>query len=121
MDMKRFATCSRADPTTCFEASNAQILTGRWGLSRHLLKTRDNSASRPSAPCMKRANGPSSLHSPFSAPGRTFSWEVELEAALGVLPVEVGFRRIVDGIKAEERIAVAVGMIEVDDKNEETP
>ena len=38
-----------------------------------------------------------------------------------MLSVEVGFRRIVEGIKAEERIAVAVGMIDVDDRNEESP
>ena len=38
-----------------------------------------------------------------------------------MLPVDVGFRRTVDGIKAEERMAVAVGMIEVDEKNKVTP
>ena len=67
--MKRLATCKRADPTTCFEASKAHILIGRCGLSLHLLYTRDSKASSPRAACMKRAKGPRSLHSPFSAPG----------------------------------------------------
>ena len=68
IDISRFAMCSNAEPTTCFDASKAQIFTGRWGLSRHLLKTSDNRAMSPNAPCMNRAKGPRSLHSPFSAP-----------------------------------------------------
>ncbi len=67
---------------TCFEASKAQILTGRCGLSLHLLNTSDSSASSPRAPWMKRANGPSSLHSPPSAPGLDPSPSVELDAAV---------------------------------------
>ena len=69
MDMKRFAVCNNTDPRTCFDASKAQILTGRWGRSRHLLYTSDNRASAPKAPCTTREKGPSKRHSPFSAPG----------------------------------------------------
>lgn len=64
--MSRFAIWSSIDPTTCFETSNPQILSGRCGLSLHLLYTSDNSARAPNAPCMKTANGPSNWHSPFS-------------------------------------------------------
>lgn len=66
--MKRLAMCNSTEPTTCFDASKAHILTGRCGLSRHRLYTNDNNANAPSAPWIKRANGPSSLHSPFFAP-----------------------------------------------------
>lgn len=37
MDMKTFAAWTSTEPKTCLETSKNQILTGRWGLSRHLL------------------------------------------------------------------------------------
>lgn len=88
IDISRLATCSNAEPTTCFEASKAQIFIGRWGLSRHRLKTSTSSAKTPSAPCMKRAKGPSNLHSPFSEPGLDSPPDVELMEEVGIM-VEV--------------------------------
>ena len=50
IDMKRFATCNSAEPTTCLDASKAHILTGRCGRSRHLLYTKESKANKPRAP-----------------------------------------------------------------------
>lgn len=83
--MNKFAMCSSTDPKTCFEASNAQILSGRCGRSRHLLYTSDRRASAPRAACINRAKGPSRRHSPFSAPGREWeSLEFEIIVATAV-------------------------------------
>ena len=95
--MTRLAMCSKADPTTCFEASKAHILTGRCGRSLHLLKTSESRARRPKAPWIKRAKGPNNLHSPSSAPGRGAPSPVEFEAAVAMAAtieaVEDGMRR----------------------------
>lgn len=95
MDIKRLATCSNAEPTTCFDASKAQIFRGRWGLSRHRLKTSTSSAKTPSAPWMKRAKGPSSLHSPFSAPGLDSPPDVKFMGEVGAMvEVDTDFLRV---------------------------
>jgi len=65
MDWSRFNRCKRTDPTTCFDTSKDQTLSGRCGFSLHLLKTRDDMARMPKAPCTSIAKGPSSLHSPL--------------------------------------------------------
>lgn len=83
IDINRLATCSKPEPTTCFDASNAQIFRGRWGLSHNRLKTRTKSAKIPSAPWMKRAKGPSNLHSPFSAPDLDSPPDVRFNGEVG--------------------------------------
>ena len=83
-DMNKFAICNSTEPTTCFDASNAQILIGLCGLSLHLLYTSDRRASAPRAPCIKREAGPRRRHSPFSAPGRLSESLLEFEVAVAV-------------------------------------
>jgi len=105
MDMNRFAICSSTEPTTCFEASKAQILSGRCGLSLHLLYTRDSRARAPKAACMKREAGPRRRHSPFSAPGRSSVLLLAIRVAVavavstadnaeGTMPVELIWREV---------------------------
>ena len=54
----------------CFETSKSHILTGRCGLSRHLLYTSERAARQPSAAWIIRAKGPKSSHFPSPlAPG----------------------------------------------------
>src|SRR5436189_6149527 len=63
--MSKLARWSRTEPNTCLDTSNAQTLTGRCGLSFHLLYTSARRARPPNAACTTRANDPSSLHSPL--------------------------------------------------------
>jgi len=65
--MSTFARCSKTEPKTCFDTSKNQILTGRLGDSLIRLTTSDETASRPRAPCTRRAKFPSRLHSPPSS------------------------------------------------------
>lgn len=87
MLMIRLSTCNNAEPSTCFEASNAQTLTGRRGTSRQRLKTRDRMARTPRPACTKSAKGPRRRHSPGSGPASGAL--VEVGAAVGVLGVVV--------------------------------
>lgn len=86
--MTKFAICTRTDPTTCFETSNAHILRGRCGLSLYLLNTKASKAKPPNAACTIRANGPSSLHSPFG--GGSCGDPVAVAIALDSVSVAVG-------------------------------
>jgi len=90
MDMIRFKTCSSIEPRICFEASNAQTLTGRLGLSRYLFSTKDSSASIPRPPCTKSAKGPSRRHSPTSAPGLDPSVGIAVGGEVDEVVLEAG-------------------------------
>lgn len=105
--MKRFAMCSNTEPTTCFDASKAQILTGRCGLSRHRLYTNDNNANAPSAPCMKRANGPSSSHSPFFAP---WCFEPFPDSIAAAEVAEMISINVEEGVGVLDRAPITVGV-----------
>jgi len=69
MDMKTLAMCTSTEPTTCFDTSKNQILSGRCGRSLQRLYTNDSNANPPRASWTMRAKGPSRRHSPvLSAP-----------------------------------------------------
>ena len=107
IDMSRFATCNSTEPTTCLDASKAHIFTGLCGLSRHRLYTSDNSAKPPSAPWMKRANGPSSSHSPFFTPGCFGPFPDSIAAAV---VAEIISSKVEEEAAALDRVSITVGV-----------
>lgn len=90
MLMNRFARCSSTLPNTCFDTSNAQILSGRRGVSRQRFHTRESKAKPPRAPWMSSAKGPRRRHSPSfsssgppSGPPSGLSWGLSCDPSSG--------------------------------------
>lgn len=112
--MSKLARCSKADPNTCFDASNAQTLTGLCGLSRHLLKTSDRSANRPSAACTITANGPRSWHSPLFSPSCGLTAVVAVAVgAVGEMSAEVAFETAMVAIDRSADVALVEVMFQL--------
>lgn len=107
MLMSKFAICTNTLPTTCFETSKNQILSGRCGRSLHLLYTSANNARHPNAPCTRIAKEPRSLHSPFSGGlscGPCFEATLAVALAMAAI-VEVGMSTPM--LRTEEAVAIA--------------
>lgn len=108
MLISRFAICTSTLPTTCFETSKNQILSGRCGRSLHLLYTNANNARHPNAPCTRIAKEPRSLHSPFSGGlscGPCFEAALAVALAMAAIVEEEGMSTPI--FRTEEAVAIA--------------
>jgi len=82
---------------------------GRRGDSRHRLKTRDETANRPSAPCTNSAYDPSKWHSPLSSVSIGLVFDVDFEGS-GMTIADGAVIMVVLAGGGLDGVAMAVGV-----------